>query len=260
MPSTAITTLDIYILNFAKTLFLFTPYIILLGYFWLKRDSFFLRPRAETQYNIAIGLVGISFGLLMLWQVSEILQDQSFLTFDMTSTPITHMIKDYKDKEILYILASNTSDTVLLLLGTLAAILGWLCSTRSQVLSHRRNHSMQLLIESRLSERYMCSVNSVSSVSTEFKRLNPAHNALAKEYFEYLSVQNKNDIYYMLNYCEFIAVGIRFGDLDEHLMLNTFGSMLKTNYEFFEEMIKEKQKTKASHFEHMTALYQRWHS
>lgn len=259
MAAESITTLDIYILNFAKTLLLFIPYIAFLFYFWCRRDSFFLKAKAETQYNIAIGVAGISFGWLMLWQVSHILQEQSFLTFSMSNEAITHEIKNYKNNDILYILTSSTSNTVLLLLGTLAAILGWLCSTRSQVVSNRRNHSMQLLIESRLSERYMCSVNAVSSISNEFKKLNPKYDALAPEYFECLNIEQKNAIYYMLNYCEFIAVGIRFGDLDEHLMLNTFGSMLKTNYEFFKEIIKEKQKFKSSHFEHMTLLYNRWH-
>lgn len=257
--TTTITSVDILLLNGIKTVLLFLPYILLIGYFWFKRDAFFLKVRAETQYNIAIGLVGISFGLLMLWQVSTQLQELSFLNFSIENKNITHEITNYKGTDLLYIITSSTSNTVLLLLGTLAAILGWLCSTRSQVLNNRRNHSMQLLIESRLSERYMTYVNQVSKISNEFKLRNPRQDYLVKEYFDALTVEQKNSILYMLNYCEFIAVGIRFGDLDESLMLNTFGSMLKTNYEFSKEIIKYKQIEKKSHFEHFTALYTRWY-
>ena len=168
-------------------------------------------------------------------------------------------LRNYKDTSILYISASSASNTVLLLLGTLAAILGWLFSTRSQVLNNRRNHSMQLLIESRLSDRYMGYVNAVSNISSEFKKLNPNHCALVQEYFNALSIEQKNSILYMLNYCEFVSVGIRFGDLDEQLMFNTFGSMLKTNYEFSQQIIELKQREKSSHFEHVTQLYKRWY-
>lgn len=259
MPAQSITTLDIYLLNTFKTFLLLLPYFALLIYFWYKKDNFFLKIRAETQYNVAIGLVGMSFGLLMLWQVSTLLQDQSFLNFSIDNKDVTHDIKNYKDASILYISTSSTSNTVLLLLGTLAAILGWLCSTRSQVLNNRRNHSMQLLIESRLSDRYMGYVNAVSNISNEFRKLNPNESSLVIEYFNALTIEQKNSILYMLNYCEFISVGIRFGDLDEQLMFNTFGSMLKTNFEFSQKVIEHKQKEKNSHFEHVTALYNRWH-
>lgn len=259
MPAGSITILDIYLLNICKTLILLSPYLALIIYFWVKKDNFFLKIKAETQYNIAIGLVGISFGLLMLWQVSTLLQDQSFLNFSIDNKEITHEIKNYKDTSILYISTSSASNTVLVLLGTLAAILGWLFSTRSQVLSNRRNHSMQLLIESRLSDRYMSYVNAVSTISNEFRNLNPNHNALVPEYFNVLSIEQKNSILYMLNYCEFVSVGIRFGDLDEQLMFNTFGSMLKTNYEFSQKIIELKQREKSTHFEHVTELYNRWY-
>lgn len=235
------------------------PYILLVGFFYLKKDDFFLRVRAETQYNVAIGLVGISFGLLMLWQVSDVLQELKFLNFDIDKEPIFHEIKDYKNSEILYISTSSSSNTVILLLGTLTAILGWLFSTRSQVISNRRNHSMQLLIESRLSERYMQSVNAISNIANEYRYLNPNKDKLVIEYYNALSIEQKNSILYMLNYCEFVSVGIRFGDLDEQLMLNTFGSMLKTNYEFSQVVIEHKQQEKKSHFEHVTALYKRWY-
>lgn len=256
-------TLDIYILNFLKTLLLLSPYMILLGYFCFNRDDFFLKVRAETQYNIAIGLVAISFGLLMLWQVSEVLQELKFLNFDIDRKPIVHEIKDYKNTEILYIMTSSASNTVVLLLSTLAAILGWLCSTRSQVINNRRNHSMQVLIESRLSQQYMKSVNEVSTISISYKDSidqsdKPEPIPVSLDFFKGLKVQEKNAVYYMLNYCEFVAVGIRFGDLDESLMCNTFRSMLITNYLTFKNIIDFKKQVSTTHFEHMTQLFERW--
>lgn len=237
-------TLDLYILNFFKTLLLLVPYFLLFGYFFYKRDKFFLKIKTETQYGISIGVVGITFGLLMLWQISDVLQELKFLNFDIKSSPTFHEIKDYKNTEILYITTSSASNTVILLLGTLAAILGWLFSTRSQVLNNRRNHSMQLLIESRLSDRYMQYVNAVSNIAHEFRSLNPNHTTLVLDYYDALSIEQKNSILYMLNYCEFVSVGIRFGDLDEQLMFNTFGSMLKINYEFSQCIIEYKQSEK----------------
>lgn len=161
--------IDQLILDVIKTIAILIPYGLLTIYFLIfKKDNFFLRARADTQYSYVMWVVAITFFLVIFWQISDKLSQVSFLGFDIKQDAIKHNINDYKNNSILYIVTSNTSDTVLLLLGTLAAILGWLFSARAQSINARRTHSMQVLIESRMSETYTRNVNSLSLINDEF--------------------------------------------------------------------------------------------
>lgn len=91
---------------------------------------------------------------------------------------------------------------------------------------------------------------------------------------------------YLLNYFEFIAVGIRYGDLDEVLLKNTLRSILCSVYEAAEPLVRQRRKapgltespaaettenslatsitagkpenTKSKTYEHLERLYNRW--
>ncbi|MDX6038473.1 DUF4760 domain-containing protein, partial [Acinetobacter baumannii] len=81
---------------------------------------------------------------------------------------------------------------------------------------------------------------------------------LEKEHFENLDQKYKDAIHYLLNYLEFVATGIRFGDLDETLMRNMMKTIINTNFTFFEEVIKDKQVKAPTVYEHLTVLHKRW--
>lgn len=223
-----------------RTLILLFPFFLLGLFFHYKvKDLFFLKPRTHIQLNmIMIGLV-IVFLELVYWNLS--LRNYAFMGFGLS----VHGAKE-------------SSNTILVLLGIVAAILGWLFPTRASAVASTRNHSIQTLMESRLSETYIAQVEICTELFVKFKKEKGEGYNLSQVDFDELSQKQKYAIHYLLNYLEFVAVGIRFGDLDENLMKNMMKSIINTNFNFFGEIIVEKQKKSSTVYEHLTALYKRW--
>ncbi|UOO92416.1 DUF4760 domain-containing protein [Vitreoscilla stercoraria] len=235
--------LNLLVLNVLKTFALFIPYFTILIWFYFKRDSFFLKNRIEIQFNLIISFLITAFIQIAIWNLLSLFKQESFLGFTPSSSN------------------SNTdSSPILVLLGILAGVIGWLYNSRYNGITARRNHSIQALISSRLSTEYIQNSNRVSHISNKYSTLNPSFkNKMDISYFEALPTEDQKSIHYMLNFLEFIAVGIRFGDLDEALMKNTLSSILKNNFLLFEDIIKKYQQKNTHTFEHLTHLYNRWH-
>ena len=113
-------------------------------------------------------------------------------------------------------------------------------------------------MSSRLSEIYIKQVEYATEIFKKYKSEKGENYALEYQVFLKLDDRYVDAIHYLLNYMEFVAVGIRFGDLDEKLMKNMMKSIISTNYTFFEQVIKEKQKKTKTVYEHLTALHFRW--
>lgn len=184
----------------------------------------------------------IAFILTVYWNLS--LREYSFVGFTLESIHGEN--------------SNQSSNVILILLGTLTAVLGWLFTNRGQDLNSRRSHSIQTLMSSRLSEAYANHSNHATKVYTSLKEKHgEAYNLRLQDYSE-LDPLERNAIIYQLNYFEFIAVGIRYGDLDENLIKNTLKSIINTNCVFFQNIIKDKQSKSSSLYEHLTALNERW--
>lgn len=184
----------------------------------------------------------IAFILTVYWNLS--LREYSFVGFALESIHGKN--------------SNQSSNVILILLGTLTAVLGWLFTNRGQDLNSRRSHSIQTLMSSRLSEAYANHSNYATKVFTSLKEKHgEAYNLSLQDYSE-LEQLERNAIIYQLNYFEFIAVGIRYGDLDENLIKNTLKSIINTNCVFFQNIIKDKQSKSPSLYEHLTALNERW--
>lgn len=228
-----------------RTIFLILPFACLYSYFYYYvRDDFFLKPRTYIQLNIIMLSLVIAFVLTVYWNLS--LRDYSFIGFPLDNP---------QNKE-----DNQSSNIILILLGTLAAVLGWLFTNRGQDLNSRRSHSIQTLMSSRLSEAYANHSNHATEVYTSHKQNNGESYILTVEDFNKLIPAQKNAIIYQLNYFEFIAVGIRYGDLDENLIKNTLRTIINTNCVFFHNLIKEKQSKSSTIYEHLTALNKRWNA
>lgn len=226
-----------------RTIFLLLPFIALYSYFYYYvKDDFFLKPRTYIQLNIIMLSLVIAFVLTVYWNLS--LREYSFVGF---------ALENIHGKN-----SNQSSNVILILLGTLTAVLGWLFTNRGQDLNSRRSHSIQTLMSSRLSEAYANHSNHATKVYTSLKEKHgEAYNLSLQDYSE-LEQLERNAIIYQLNYFEFIAVGIRYGDLDENLIKNTLKSIINTNCVFFQNIIKDKQSKSPSLYEHLTALNKRW--
>lgn len=223
-----------------RTLILIFPFISLGAYFHYRiKDDFFLKPRTHIQLNFIMIALVIIFLELVYWNIS--LRNYVFMGFGLNP----HGAKD-------------SSNTILVLLGIVAAILGWLFPTRASAVATTRNHSIQTLMESRLSETYTSQVATCTDIFVDFRRRNGDNYALTVVDFNGLTQVQKNAIHYLLNYLEFVSVGVRFGDLDENLMKNMMKSIINSNVAFFGEIIRDKQSKTSTVYEHLTALHKRW--
>ncbi len=230
-----------------RTILLFLPYFGL-WYFFDKRikDKFFLKPRTHMQLNFIMIALVIVFAELVYWNL--FLRNYTFLAFELTTISVNSQGEEKQ----------TISNTLVVLLGTVVAILGWLFPTRANSVAATRSHTMHTLMESRLSEIYNHKVTLCTEVYVTAKKQFGESYILKKEHFENLDQKYKDAIHYLLNYLEFVATGIRFGDLDETLMRNMMKTIINTNFTFFEEVIKDKQVKAPTVYEHLTVLHKRW--
>lgn len=150
------------------------------------------------------------------------------------------------------------------LLGVIAAVAGWIISAIVTMRNSIRQHTVTTLLSSRLSETYMSQTRLVNaryfSPSGGLYRLTPAEVKTAHPDAQLAALR------YLLNYFEFIAVGIRYGDLDEKLLKNTLRGILCGVYEAAGPLVTQRRQApagskagKSKTFEHLEWLYTRWH-
>lgn len=217
-----------------RSFFLFSPYITI-GFIFYKliRDDFFIKPRTNVQLNFSMCCLVVSFIWIVLWNIS--LYKFSFLGFSIT-----------KGEE-------STGQTILILLGILGAVYGWLFTTKSQYINSRKNHSIQTLMSSRLSTSYVEKFDLLNKIFIKHQNI-----ALTYDQYNELNADEKMAIMYALNYYEYVSVGIRFGDLDENLIKNTLKSNILNTYTFLENVILHKSENTSSCLEHLKELRIRW--
>jgi hypothetical protein len=224
-------------INLLRTLLLLTPYFCL--YLYYKKyvaDSFFIKARSEVQILFMIYGTAIIFIELMSW--SFIFPESKFMNF-----------KSFE----------NDATATGVIIGAGAAIVGWLFTTRAQCINSNKSHAFQILMESRFSDEYSKNLVLTTKLYKDTKIAeNVRDPVLSWEKYENLTYEQQDSINYMLNFFEFIAVGIRCGDLDEKLLHSSLKGIINTNYEFYRIIIETKQKDHQLALSNLVHLVQRW--
>lgn len=223
-------------INETRTFLLLTPYILLyLYYYKYIKDSFFIKSRADVQLLFMIYGVTIVFLEMFAWVI--IFNNTPFMGFDGFT---------------------DSGQSVGIIIGAAAVIIGWIFTTRAQTIDSTKANTMKILMESRFSDEYARNLKITTKLFTEQRKQNGDNCCLSTNNFEKLQDHQLNSINYMLNYFEFIAVGIRCGDLDEQFMKQTLKTIILTNFRFYKLIIEEKQKKVPSALENLTSLTNRW--
>lgn len=143
----------------------------------------------------------------------------------------------------------------------LTALLGALSSSWINLHNAIKQHTINTLLQMRMSETYMARV----------ERLNKRYGAGAAIYFISKQECETNppeacfgDMIFVLNYLEFIASAIRAGDLNEKLMYDSLRGMVCNNFEVARELIKHRRHAAVGGyneklFEHLEWLQRRWY-
>lgn len=236
-------------MDFWHTYFLVVPYIALTIYFLIfQRDDFFLKTRSGIQLLYALMMLGGVFLNLLVWKVGFI--DYDFLGYNLRE-------QDNKTKII----------PLITIMATIVAVCGWIFTSRVQIINAVKGHSMQVLMNSRTSTVYMQKVDATIKIrrdlileSTKSGDTAAEQKAvLTVEKYENLGNDEKSSVIYMLNFLEFVAIGIRHYNLDEQLLKGSLKSILHSNYRLYSPVIKHLRSIDGDKtFLQIELLHSRW--
>lgn len=147
-------------------------------------------------------------------------------------------------------------------LGGWGAILGALISARITLRNGVKQHTITTLLQMRMSETY---IGRVSRVGAVYFPPGEAGIYLVREgaFTQPNDSDRLADLTYVLNYLEFIASAIRYGDLDEGLMKETLRGIVCNLFECGQHYIRNRRKIGQNGgnpllYEHLEWLYRRW--
>lgn len=136
-----------------------------------------------------------------------------------------------------------------------AAVIGWIVSALTTIRNSVKQHTINTLLQSRLSAVYMAHAEAVGDHFAAYvarKRLNPDS---ARTPIDDIP---KKSIGYILNYFEFIAIGIRFGDLDESVMKSSMRAMLTRTVQLVDPLIQDAAAENPRAYSNLIWLYRKW--
>ena len=164
---------------------------------------------------------------------------------------------------------SNISGTIVALFGVIAALLTFVLSTRSARRAQRKQHTITVLLDTRLSAEFQSTINRRRIMFPEysdvtFEQWDSARTATATNQMPAVTEtpEQQRDsaaaLMQLLNYYEFLAVGIKEGDLDEKMLKNTLRGIMCNLVDDTRLLICALRKKNPKLFEHLVALYDDW--
>lgn len=104
--------------------------------------------------------------------------------------------------------------------AAVAALVGWIVQSFIAMRNSRKQHTINVLFQTRMNPEF---ANNVANIHKPY----PSPQNIPADAIKKMEDQSVFDsVKYVLNYYEFIAVGIRHGDLDEKLMRDCLCSQL----------------------------------
>lgn len=139
-------------------------------------------------------------------------------------------------------------------LGTL----GWIANVYVSQHNARRQHTMNVLLAHSLSKSFRSSMDTIN-------RSFPKQASISATVFSDGDEDTQSAIKYVLNYYEFIALGVDHGDLDEKIMEDAYSGIICGFYERAEPLVTalrgEDEKGDAKRpkvLHHLRSVYLRW--
>ena len=136
------------------------------------------------------------------------------------------------------------------LIGAALATCGWVYTARRGRVSAKKQHTINVLMQGEFNEQF----------KKAEKLISPHKNCGALLEISTLSQPEKDAFQFVLNHYEFLAAGIRNGDFDERLVLDTLRSTIINLFETCENSIytMRNSRKRQSFYEHLEWLHARW--
>jgi len=144
-----------------------------------------------------------------------------------------------------------------ILAGVLTAMLGWATTSLVTIKNSVKQHTINTLLQSRLSATYMGHADMLNQHFSEFSAVHGRDPAkwLGKDPVTDVNIPA---LRYVMNYFEFIAIGIRHGDLEEGMLRGSLGSILKNTVIFARSYIDKSIAGQPLAFCNLMWLNDRW--
>lgn len=146
--------------------------------------------------------------------------------------------------------------------GIVFAVEGWLLSSWITLRNSIKQHTITTLLQSRLSAVYM---ESARTLNETFFAPGMDDEPISVIFLRSpFNVKERGAVDYVLNYFEFLAVGMRHGDLDKNVLAHTLRGILVRLYGKMILYIKFTRQDngvtvgKPAQFEHLTWIYDCW--
>ena len=149
--------------------------------------------------------------------------------------------------------STQVGSSTVLFIGVVFATVGWLYTARRQRTVMRKQHTFNAIMEATFNEKYQKALDDCRPHIREgkFPNLDDDENA-----------QLRHSIRFLMNHYEFLAAGIRNGDIHENLLKDsergTVTKLFETSDDSGFVVSVRDQRKRRSIFEHMEWLYERW--
>ena len=144
----------------------------------------------------------------------------------------------------------------ILTVGAMTAMFGWTVSALVTVNNSVKQHTINTLLQTRLSPTYMAKADTLSSSFTH-----PDGSLILVSDDDLTNPDSREKMValrYVLNYFEFISVGVRHGDLHEGLLKSSLRGMLCKVFWMARVHVDSQRKEAPKVYEHLEWLYGRW--
>lgn len=116
---------------------------------------------------------------------------------------------------------------IVVLLAAWLAVIGWIVTAWTSIRNSVKQHTVNTLLQSRLSLTYMERADRVNKFFGAYERAHPvATRDPEQDATSGISADDEEALRYILNYFEYIAIGVRHGDLHEAMLHASLRSIL----------------------------------
>jgi hypothetical protein len=139
--------------------------------------------------------------------------------------------------------------------GAALTFTGWLTREFFALRALRKQHTVTVLLQSRLSTAFNEKYKIMLAKYPVTKGITPV---AANDWDDAAKIDAIEAVKYFLNYYEFIAIGIRTGDLDEDFLFLSLGGIVPNLWKLGENYIEFARKKHGSVFENLEWLKNKW--
>lgn len=215
-------------------------------------------------------IIALAFAALALCVVSISVAFSLFLIHEELAGFVEFLPKTPTERfKTLVSLFGILAATLTAIVGVLVAVWTYRNSLTKTAHSQRKQHTITILFETRLSEQFQNANRLRKKVFPEYQDITyEAWNAArlaepaGQSETDIALARQKNEgaeaLQMLLNYYEFLAVGLSEGDLDEAMLKKTVRGIMCNLVDDARELIADLRAVNIKTFEHLVPLYDAW--